>query len=178
MSQEGAEGRRGIVEGTGSIVSVRRRRSSFAIGVAIEMVENLAHDAGLGDESDDAEGASTRTEEWVELENSSNQIGPAAPQRLLSSRAQGRLVLLWLVIGVRSLLGGLRNLASSPNDVGVVAVVKEQMSPGLRDLRDDACQELESVDFFERGEKLSWIVVRGFGSVENVRRAWAPLHSG
>ena len=52
------------------------------------------------------------------------------------------------------------------------------MSPGLRDLSDDSGQEVESVDFFEPREKLSWIVVRGFGSVENVRRAWAPLHSG
>ena len=97
----------------------------MTVGVPIEMVEDLAHDAGLGDESDDAERASTRTQKRVELENSSNQIRPAAPQRLLSSRAQGRLVLLWLVIGVRSLLGGLRNLASSPHDVGVVSVVEE-----------------------------------------------------
>jgi hypothetical protein len=67
---------------------------------------------------------------------------------------------------------------SSANDVGVVPVIEEQMSLGLGDLSDDACQKLEGVDFLEAREELARLVVRGFGSVEYVRRAWAPLHSG
>ena len=51
----------------------------------------------------------------------------------------------------------LRALASSSNDISVVAVIEEQMSPRLWDLGDDCCQELESVDFFDTGESsLSW----------------------
>ena len=41
------------------------------------------------------------------------------------------------------------------------------MSPGLWDLCGGSCQKLESVDFFEAREKLTRVVVRGLGSVEN-----------
>ena len=66
-------------------MSVRGRRSSFASGVGIEMVEDLAHDAGLGDESDDAEKASTSPQKRVELEKlfvSNPSIGGGAEPQL------------------------------------------------------------------------------------------------
>ena len=94
------------------------------------------------------------------------------------SWAPGRLALVWLIIGGSSLLGGLRNLPTSSSHVRVVPIVKQQMTPRLGDLSEDAGQELEGVDFFEPWEKLTGVVMRGFGSVENMRRAWAPLQSG
>lgn len=45
------------------------------------------------------------------------------------------------------------------NEVGVVPVIEEQMSSGLRDLSDDANEKLERVDFFEPREKLTRVVV-------------------
>jgi hypothetical protein len=51
-------------------------------------------------------------------------------------------------------LGRSRALASSSNDIRVVPI-EEQVSPGLRNLGDDAGQELEGVDFFERWENSS-----------------------
>jgi hypothetical protein len=62
------------------------------------------------------------------------------------------------------------------NDIRVVAVIEEQVSSRLWDLGDDAGQELESVDFFELGEELARIVVRGLGSVENVSGGFGRLH--
>jgi len=60
-----------------------------------------------------------------------------------------------------------------------VPIIEEQVSLRLWDLCDDAGQKLESVDLQQAGEKLARVVVvRGFGSVENMRRAWGPLHSG
>ena len=52
------------------------------------------------------------------------------------------------------------------------------MSPWLWNLGDDPGQELESVDFFEPGEELAGVVVRGFGSVENMSGGSGPLQSG
>ena len=60
----------------------------------------------------------------------------------------------------------------------VVAVIEQRMSPRLWDLRDDACQELERVDCFEPREKLARVVVRGFGSVENMSSGFGPLQTG
>ena len=56
-------------------------------------------------------------------------------------------------------LGRTRCVASSSNEVGVVPVIEEQMSSGLRDLSDDASEKLERVDFFEPREKLTRVVV-------------------
>jgi hypothetical protein len=75
-------------------------------------------------------------------------------------------------------MGLLIRSAWSSNGISVVAVIEEQMSPGLWDLRDHPCQELEGVDFFEPREKLTRLVVRGFGSVEDVRGGFGPFQSG
>lgn len=161
---------------TDANVSVRWSwRSSLAVGVVIEMVEDLAYDARLGDESHDAESASTRTQKGVDFENSSNQIRPAPPQCLFSGGARGRLVFMW-VRSSRIVL--LIRLASSSNGISVVAVIEEQMSPRLWNLSDHSCQELERVDFFDPREKLTRLVVRGFGSVEDVSGGFGPFQSG
>lgn len=163
------------------MVSLRtlRRRSSVGVGGLLKMIENFSDDARLGDESHHAEGPSAGTEKGVELENSSNQIRPASAQCLLSGGADGGLVFLLVVARRTAVYGRLGNFSSSStNDVGVVAVIEQQMSSWLRDLDDDSCQELESVDGFEPWEELLGVVVRGPGLVEDVGGTWAPLGSG
>ena len=112
----------GIAEETGVVVSVRCRRSgkgrgSVAVGFVFEMFEDSSDDTRLGDEGDHAEFAAARTQQGVELENSSNQICPPTAQSLLSGGAQGRLVLLSLELRRNILLGRLRSLASSSSNV-------------------------------------------------------------
>ena len=154
------------------------RRCSAGAGYVLQMFEDFSYDPRFGNESHDAEGSSAGTAKGIELENSSNQIRPAPPQCLFYCGAGG----LFVFMGVRSsrigLLLPLSGLTSSSNEVSVVPVIKEQMSLRLRDLSDDSCQELERVDFFEPREKLTRVVMRVLGSVENMRRAWTPLHSG
>ena len=153
-------------------------RCSAADVFDVQMFEDFSYDPRLGNESHDAQRSSAGTQERVELEDSSNQIRPSPPQCLLGSGAGGGPVFLGLAFGDIPRLGGPRSLASSSNDVCVVSVIEQQMSPGLWDLGDDARQELERVDCFEPREELARLVVRGFGRVEDVRRTRAPLHSG
>jgi hypothetical protein len=153
------------------------RRCSAGVGFVLHMFEDFSYDARLSNESHDAEGASARTQKWVELENSSDQICPPTTQSLFSGGAEGWLNFLSLVWRRNGRVGEFRNFSSS-SDVRVVPVIEQQMSPWLWDLDDDAGQELESVDFFEPLEELSGVVVRGSWSVENVSRGFGPLQSG
>ena len=68
--------------------------------------------------------AATRTQKRVEFEDPSDQIGPPAPQSLISGRAEGGFVFLPLVLRRIGLLGRMRNLPLSSNDVRVVPIIK------------------------------------------------------
>ena len=153
-------------------------RYSVAVGFVFQMFEDLSDHPRLGDESDHAQLAAAGTQKWVELKNSSDKICPPTTQGLFTGGAEGWLILLSLVWRRNDLVGELRDFPSSSNDVRVVPVIEQQMSPWLWDLGDNAGQELESVDFFELREELAGVVVRGFGSVENVSGGFGPLQSG
>ena len=153
-------------------------RGSVAIGFVCEMVENFSDDTWFGDERDDAQSPTTRTKKRVELENPLNQIRPSPTQCLLTGGARGCFFFKCVRSGRLGLRFGFRIRSSSSNDVSVVSVVKEQMSPRLRNLCDDSCQKLERVDLFEPREELTRVVVRSLGRVEDVSRARAPLQSG
>lgn len=150
------------------------RWASAAVGFALQMIEDLSYHSRVGDERSNAQLAAAGTQKWVELENSSNEICPPTSQSLFSGGAFGWLMFRSLVWRGRGLVGEWRDFPSSSNDVRVVPV----MSPRLWDLGDDPSQELKSVDFFEPGEKLAGVVVRGFGSVENMSGGFGPLQSG
>ena len=153
-------------------------RGSVAIGFVSEMMENFSDDPRLGDERDDAQSPTTRTQKRVELEDPLNQTRPSATQCLLTGGARGRFVFKCVRSGRLGLRFGLRRRSSSSNDVSVVSVVKEQMSPRLGDLCDDFCQKLERVDLFELREELAGMVVSSFGRVEDMLGARAPFQSG
>ena len=133
-------------------------RSSRLRSFVVEMAQDSTDKAGLGDEGEHAQLAAAGTQKWVELEV--------------------WLILLSLVWRRNGLVGELRDFPSSSNDVRVVPIIEQQMSPWLWDLGDCPGQELESVDFFELREELAGVVVRGFGSVENVSGRFGPLQSG
>jgi len=144
----------------------------------VEIVQDSTDKAGLGDEGEHAQLAAAGTQKWVELKNSSDKICPPTTQSLFSGGAEDWLLFLSLVSRRNGLVGELKNPPASSNYVGIVPIVEERMSPRLWDLRDDARQELESIDFFELREELARVAVRGFGSVENMSRGFSPLQSG
>ena len=60
-----------------------------------------------------------------------------------------------------------------------MTAIENQMSLGLGDLGNDSSQELQGIDALLVGWQLiGLVVVNAFGSVENLRVCWIPLHSG
>ena len=78
-------------------LSGRLRRSSVAVLFVFEMVDYLAYEMRLSDESHDAHVSAARTEEGVELEDALYHIRPSSSPSLLPRGADGGLVFSWLV---------------------------------------------------------------------------------
>ena len=49
------------------------RRGSAGVGFAFQMLEDFSNEARLGDEGNHTQLAATRTQKWVELEDSSDE---------------------------------------------------------------------------------------------------------
>ncbi len=102
-----------------------------------EMVEDLSDDSRLGDEGHDAElSRALGANERVDFKHPSDEMGPSASKGSLALRAQSWLVWARSKALVQSLSLRLALSTFSSHDVGIVAVVKNQMSPRLWDLRD------------------------------------------
>ncbi len=102
-----------------------------------EMVEDLSDDSRLGDEGHDAElSRALGANERVDFKHPSDEMGPSASKGSLALRAQSWLVWVRSKALVQSLSLRLALSTPSSHDVGVVAIVKNQMSPRLWDLRD------------------------------------------
>ena len=114
---------------------VRRNRRVPAITI-VEMVHDLADDAGLGDERNDAHfAAAFFANQRVGFEHTADQVGPSSTKGF----APGGVELV--VDGCGSILSGMFSSSS-----GVVAVVQDGMLVGLGNVDEHPGEELRVVD--------------------------------
>jgi len=116
-----------------------------------EMVQDLADDAGLGDERNDAHfAAAVFANQRVGFEHTTEQVGPSSAKGFTLCGVE------LAVVGCGAILSGLLSSSS-----GIVPVVEDRMLMGLRDVDEHPGEEVERVE--ELG-----LSVFGSGLIENV----------
>ncbi len=114
---------------------VRRNRRVPAIAV-LEMVQDLADDAGVGDDRDDAHfAAAVFANQRVGFEHTADQVGPSSAKGFTLGGVE------LVVVGCGSFLSGMFSCSS-----GVVAVVQDRMLVRLGNVDEHAGEELERVE--------------------------------
>ena len=99
----------------------------------LEMVQDLADDAGLGDERNDAHcAAAFFANQRVGFEHPADQVGPSSTKGFTLGGVER------VVVGCGSFLSGMLSSSS-----GVVAVVQDGMLVGLGDVDEHPGEELE-----------------------------------
>ncbi len=110
------------------------------------MVQDLADDAGVGDERDDAHFAATVfADQRVGFEHTADQVGPSSAKGFTLSGVE------FVVVRCRSFLSSMFSCSS-----GVVAVVQDRMLVRLGNVDEHAGEELKRVEglgflFFDFG---------------------------
>jgi hypothetical protein len=82
----------------------------------------------------------------VHFKYASDEMGPPSSQRGPARRAQSRLVCGLSIVVVWSLALRLASQTLSPHGISISPLVKEQMSPRLRDLCDHSSDKLQRID--------------------------------
>jgi len=98
------------------------------------MVQNLADDAGLGDEGNDAQfAAAILTNQRVGFEHTADQVGPSSSKVFALGGVE------FVVVSCGSILSGMFSCSS-----GVVAVVQDGMLVGLGNVNEHPGEKLRS----------------------------------
>ncbi len=119
----------------GSRQGVKGTRRVPAIAI-FEMVQDLADDAGFGDERNDAHfAAAVFANQRVGFEHTADQVGPSSAKGFALSDVE----LVVVVCG--SFLSGMFSTSS-----GVVTVVQDRMLVGLGNVNEHANEEVERVE--------------------------------
>ena len=112
------------------------------------MVENAADDAALGDECDHPHASAAGTDERIGLGDPANELGPSAARggqrggragrrrRRVSARSRGERL---------TLLGSVAGLELAAHDVGVGAVVVDEVPSWIGDVREEPGDEVEGI---------------------------------
>ena len=114
---------------------LRRKRRVLVITI-FEMVQDLADDAGLGDERNEAHfPAAVCANQRVGFEHTAYQVGPSSPKGFAVDFVER------VVVGCGSMLWDVFSSSS-----GVVPIVEDRMLLGLRDVDEHPGDELERVE--------------------------------
>ena len=116
--------------------------------------------------------------ERVDFVHPTDEIRPPTSKRGSAGGTQGRLLggRGTGLVGSRALRLALR--AFSPHDVRIPSIVKEQMSPGLRDLCDHSSHKLQGLDTLCSSGWGFGVVLRSFCEIQDLGVVSRPSHPG
>jgi len=145
----------------------------------IQVLENSCDHLGLGDKGDDSQPAATLTDERVGFVDTSDQIRPSFSERgTLLRRRLGVVCFLTVVAGGRRPKFWTLVLLQSACLRRIESEIVHAVFARLRDLGEDASDELEDIESLSDGMLSERLVMRSLTFIEEGSCAGSPVDAG